>query len=102
MLAFDKAMLYSEGMDKAFEMACDIVGAANLARLLDVSPQAISSVKKGDRPVPIPWCPEIEKATEGRVTRKDLRPDDWAKLWPELADSGKRRRRTDKKNFPAA
>ena len=98
MLAFDKAMLYSEGMDKAFEMACDMVGAANLARLLDVSPQAISSVKKGDRPVPISWCPEIEKATLGKVGRKELRPNDWFRLWPELVDSGKRRRSSDLKN----
>ncbi|MNF93491.1 hypothetical protein D3C84_761700 [compost metagenome] len=27
----------------------------------------------------------IEHATGGAVTRKDLRPDDWAKIWPELA-----------------
>lgn len=26
-----------------------------------------------------------ESATQGQVTRKDLRPSDWAQLWPELA-----------------
>lgn len=30
-------------------------------------------------------CVAIEKATEGQVTRKDLRPHDWASIWPELA-----------------
>ncbi|RYH61838.1 MAG: hypothetical protein EON54_09850 [Alcaligenaceae bacterium] len=29
-------------------------------------------------------CVAIEHATEGRVTRKDLRPHDWASIWPEL------------------
>jgi DNA-binding transcriptional regulator YdaS (Cro superfamily) len=26
----------------------------------------------------------LERATNGIVTRKDLRPDDWAEIWPEL------------------
>lgn len=30
------------------------------------------------------YCVAIEKATEGVVTRRDLRPDDWAAIWPEL------------------
>lgn len=29
-------------------------------------------------------CVAIEKATDGKVTRKDLRPDDWHLIWPEL------------------
>lgn len=28
----------------------------------------------------------IERATEGLVTRKELRPDDWFLIWPELVD----------------
>lgn len=31
-------------------------------------------------------CVSIERATNGAVTRRDLRPDDWARIWPELAD----------------
>lgn len=30
-------------------------------------------------------CVRIERATGGAVTRRDLRPDDWAQIWPELA-----------------
>lgn len=30
-------------------------------------------------------CVLIERATGGQVTRKDLRPDDWQDIWPELA-----------------
>lgn len=26
----------------------------------------------------------LERATGGEVTRKDLRPEDWAMIWPEL------------------
>lgn len=28
---------------------------------------------------------KIEIESEGVVTRKDLRPDDWHEIWPELA-----------------
>lgn len=30
-------------------------------------------------------CVAIEQATGGLVTRRDLRPNDWASIWPELA-----------------
>lgn len=29
----------------------------------------------------------IERATSGLVTRKELRPDDWHLVWPELAEA---------------
>lgn len=31
-------------------------------------------------------CVAIEQQTGGKVTRKDLRPDDWLLLWPELRE----------------
>ncbi|MEX3614344.1 MAG: YdaS family helix-turn-helix protein [Burkholderia gladioli] len=30
-------------------------------------------------------CTGLERATDGAVTRRDLRPDDWHLIWPELA-----------------
>lgn len=39
-----------------------------------------------ERPVPINKCYAIEQATNGLVTRKDLRPNDWHLIWPELVD----------------
>lgn len=39
-----------------------------------------------DRVLPPEHCVTIEQATGGAVTRKDLRPDDWEAIWPELAD----------------
>ena len=39
------------------------------------------------RLIPTPeHCVSIEQATNGQVTRKDLRPDDWERIWPELAE----------------
>lgn len=32
-------------------------------------------------------CVAIERETRGQVTRRDLRPDDWQDIWPELAES---------------
>ena len=29
-------------------------------------------------------CVGLEKATDGRIRRQDLRPDDWHLIWPEL------------------
>lgn len=36
------------------------------------------------RPVPIERCVDIENATDGSISRRDLRPNDWQKIWPEL------------------
>lgn len=32
-------------------------------------------------------CVAIERVTGGLVSRRDLRPDDWHRIWPELAES---------------
>lgn len=34
--------------------------------------------------VPTDYCAQIELLTSQRVTRRDLRPDDWHRIWPEL------------------
>ncbi len=31
-------------------------------------------------------CVALERESAGSVTRRDLRPDDWHEIWPELAD----------------
>lgn len=33
------------------------------------------------------YCVAIERATQGCVTRRDLRPHDWHLIWPELVGS---------------
>lgn len=70
------------------ERACEAVkGQAKLARLIGVSPANVNQWVTGNRPVPIERCVAIERATGGAVTRKDLRPDDWESIWPELASA---------------
>ncbi len=35
--------------------------------------------------IPSPeYCVAIEQATGGQVSRRDLRPEDWHRIWPEL------------------
>ena len=70
----------------AIEEACRLAGGASaLSRRLAVTPTTVSEWRSGKRTVPIERCVEIERATEGAVTRMDLRPDDWHRIWPELA-----------------
>lgn len=58
---------------------------AGLAKKLNVSPALVSQWRNGIRPIPFERCPEIERVTDGQVSRKDLCPDNWQVLWPELA-----------------
>ena len=66
--------------------AIEIAGGLGcLAVLLGVKSPSVHEWKTGKRSIPIERCVQIERATNGAVTRKDLRPDDWADIWPELA-----------------
>lgn len=56
-----------------------------LAKALQVSQPTVSDWCTGKKRVPVERCAAIERATNGAVTRKDLRPDDWHEIWPELA-----------------
>lgn len=72
--------------NKPIEKACAIVGSqAALARIMGVKPAMVNQLIKGHRPVPIEHCLAIERATNGQVTRQALRPDDFLKIWPDLA-----------------
>ena len=69
------------------DRACEVIGSQKaLAVILCVKPATVSQWRNGIRPIPIERCPDIERATEGAVTRRDLRPDDWQRIWPELAE----------------
>jgi DNA-binding transcriptional regulator YdaS (Cro superfamily) len=72
----------------------------DLAQKVGVSQSMISQIATGLRPCPIPTCVAIERETEGSVSRKDLRPDDWQEIWPELVDERRLKpyRRTDRRS----
>lgn len=41
----------------------------------------------GRKPVPVVHGAAIEAFTGGAVTRKQLFPNDWQRIWPELASA---------------
>ncbi|KHJ60183.1 transcriptional regulator [Burkholderia glumae] len=57
---------------------------ADFAKALGVSQGLVCQWIKKRRPVAADRCVAIERATDGAVTRRDLRPDDWQDIWPEL------------------
>ncbi len=57
---------------------------AIIAKGIQASPPDVSRWASGVRPCP-PWrCVAIEEFTSGLVTRKELRPHDFKKHWPEI------------------
>ena len=69
----------------------EVESNVGLAKKLGVAPSLISQWRNGVRPIPFERCPQIERATKGMVSRQDLCPDNWDKLWPELAKKKRRR-----------
>lgn len=80
------------GAMNAIERAISALGGVSqLASAIGVGQSAISNlVARGGAPSPAN-CVAIEKATSGAVTRKDLRPDDWQSIWPELIPAKQRK-----------
>lgn len=64
---------------------------ARLAAALKKGTAQVWQWKSGLRPVPVEDCFAIELATQGQVTRQELRPDDWQQIWPELATQKQKR-----------
>ena len=60
-------------MDALLRAITHFGSQARLAKALGVVPMAVTNWKK--RGVPVAWAPEIERATNGLVTRAELRPD---------------------------
>lgn len=68
----------TKALEKAIEKAG---GVTALASAIGVS-QSVVSNWKSRKSVPPVYCADIEKATG--VKRQKLRPEDWARIWPEL------------------
>lgn len=58
---------------------------AALAKHLGVSPPNVVAWCVGDKPIPMIHAAGIEIFTGGAITRRELFPDTWHKVWPELA-----------------
>lgn len=59
---------------------------ARLARHLHVPASFVSKMADGEKPVPVEHGAPIEQFTERAVTRQQLFPNDWQRIWPELAE----------------
>ncbi len=55
-----------------------------IAEKIGVAYTYMNQMVTGHRPIPVEYCAQIELATGGAVTRKEMRPDDWHEIWPEL------------------
>lgn len=67
------------------ERACEKAGSqAEFARAIGIEPAFVNQMLRKKRPVPVRLCPVIESTFA--ISRKDLRPDDWHLIWPELAE----------------
>lgn len=56
-----------------------------LAEHIGVVPSFVTKMAAGDRPIPFHYGAAIEQFTGGAITRQQLFPDEWARIWPELA-----------------
>lgn len=60
--------------------------AKRLAGCLGVSKSYMSQMISGLAAINPERCVVIEKETLGMVTRRDLRPSDWWRVWPDLSN----------------
>lgn len=59
--------------------------ATRLASSLEIPLSYLAQMATGNRSVSPERAYEIEKLTEGIVAREELRPDDFWRIWPDLA-----------------
>ena len=72
-------------------------GAARLAEAMGISSSYLSQLASGAAAISATRSVEIEKLTDGTVSRKDTHPEDWHEIWPELAEPKTGRCSTDKR-----
>lgn len=74
----------------------------SLAQSCATSLGHLRNVAYGYRPCGAALAVRIEQGTSGHVTRRDLCPDDWQDIWPELADSQEKQAPALTQQAPAA
>ncbi|UEP42724.1 transcriptional regulator [Burkholderia sp. B21-005] len=73
-------------MDLSTYLSSRKITQAAFAQQLGVSQGLIYQWLTGRRPIAIDKCVVIERITAGEVSRRELRPNDWQLIWPELSD----------------
>lgn len=64
----------------------EVGGVGKLAGAIGVG-QSVVSNWRARKSVPPEHCAAVEAACRGKVTRRELRPTDWRRIWPELASN---------------
>lgn len=59
---------------------------ARLAERCETSFEYLRQIAYGNRPCSPKIAVCVERESGGLITRKSLFPDDWEKVWPELAE----------------
>jgi DNA-binding transcriptional regulator YdaS (Cro superfamily) len=75
-------------MDLKTYIQADRGRASRLAKKLGITRSFLSQLASGRAPISPVRCVDIERETEREVTRPELRPDDWVRIWPELVPPG--------------
>jgi DNA-binding transcriptional regulator YdaS (Cro superfamily) len=70
---------------KSFMAGLDTAQRKELADACDTSTGHLQNVMYGYRTCAPELAVRLERITVGAITRKDMRPDDWQDIWPELA-----------------
>lgn len=76
---------YTEAMKLSDYFAERRGNAARLAKDTGAAKAFLRAIASGERPCPPRLAVRIEQSLGGRVSRRDLFPDDYAEMWPELA-----------------
>lgn len=58
---------------------------ALLAKHIGLSQPFVTQMASGAKAVPVAHAAGIEQFTDGAVTRQDMFPDTWQRIWPELS-----------------
>lgn len=69
---------------KSFLSPLDAEARERFASRCNTTKGHLQNVMYGVRPCAPELAVLIERNSEGAVTRRDLRPDDWQAIWPEL------------------
>jgi DNA-binding transcriptional regulator YdaS (Cro superfamily) len=55
-----------------------------LAQAMGVPSSFVAKLCDGTKAIPVTRASEIERLTDGEVSRRESRPTDWGLIWPEL------------------
>jgi len=78
-------MLAAMSVDLKTYLSANRGDGVRIAKAVGVHPVMVTQWARGIKtPIPVARCTAIETATNGRVMRWNLRPDDWFLHWPEL------------------